>query len=58
MDDSDRIQLRGMRLLIFDVDHEVNGSGRLVVVDGGAAPACSGTGGDSPEQAVTAAPVH
>jgi hypothetical protein len=47
-----------MRLLIFDVDHEVNGSGRLVVVDGGAAPACSGTGGDSPEQAVTAAPVH
>jgi hypothetical protein len=35
--------------LIPDIDHEANGSGRLVVVGSGAAPTCGGVGGSSPE---------
>jgi hypothetical protein len=47
-----------MQLLILDVDHEANGSGWLVAVSGGAAPARGGVGGGSPGQAFTGAPVH
>jgi hypothetical protein len=47
-----------MRLLILDVDHEANGSGRLVAVGGSTALAHGGAGGGSPEQAVTGASVH
>jgi hypothetical protein len=47
-----------MQLLILDIDHEANSSGRLVAVGGDAAPARGGAGGGSLEQAVTGAPIH
>jgi hypothetical protein len=58
MDVSERIQRKGMRLVILDVDHEANGSGWLVAVSGGATPARGGAGGGSPKQAITSAPIH
>jgi hypothetical protein len=45
MDGSNRIQQWGMQLLILDVDHEANDSGRLVALGSGAAPARGGAGG-------------
>jgi hypothetical protein len=42
--------------LIPDIDHEVNGSGRLVAIDGDDALARGGVGGGSPELRILTAP--